>query len=151
MKSLSVQFVRRTLARMKTLTFVDEEVLAAALPKILNVQDPKGLIDRVTAYLEGVAVRMKEAPAPTCAECGEELDAVGRGLARALSVSYQTILQDQRLKDRRSDHRYCSPKCRQKAYRKRVAAKTRPKKRSRHGDTSRITVERINRNDPYEP
>ena len=117
---LSYQFVRRTLARMKVLAQVDDKVLAAALPKILNVREPKGLIDRLVSYLEGVASHMDEPPARTCAECGKELDAKWRELARAAGVSYQTILQDGGFRNPRSDQRYCSPKCRQRAYRQRL-------------------------------
>jgi hypothetical protein len=117
---LSYQFVRCTLARMKTLAQVDDKVLATELPKILNVREPKGLIDRLVSYLEGVASHMEEPPAPTCSECGKELDAKWRELAKAAAVSYQTILQDGGIKNARSDRRYCSPKCRQRAYRRRL-------------------------------
>jgi hypothetical protein len=75
----------------------------------------------VGGYFEDVWQYMKELKPEQkriCAECGDD--------------------SADRLYDR-SDTRYCSAKCRQKAYRKRVTGKASPRTRKRNGTVNRYT------------
>jgi hypothetical protein len=130
--TLSYAFVRRTLARMKMLTEVDVENAAAAMAKMnVCIVDLVSLMD----WLDLVTNAMRKTVVlRTCAECGEPIGLKLMGPGHAEVSKY------------RPDARYCSRKCRQKAYRKRVTAKAQPKKKSRNKDTSHTPGERINGN-----
>jgi len=120
--------VRRTLARMEALTRVNPNFLAEMLAKESPHYMKRLLL--MSLHLELTAGRMNQiAPARKCAACGFPLgfavDEEGLGLERIP----------------RADAHYCSPRCRQKAHRKRrrVAAGTAPattKPSRRNGSSS---------------
>ena len=126
-KTLSHQFARRTLARMTMLTEVDKKQFAAAMSEMKIARTYLYSIGR---WLQEIASLMPQTS--SCAECGEEMTVV--------------ILENTKLLKYRADARYCSRKCRQRAYRKRVTEHTHPKKTSRNKSTSSETGERVSRN-----
>jgi hypothetical protein len=92
--------------------------------------------------------KAEEEAEPRCCECGGNVfnaKNFNRQIAEILGVSPQTIDHDCGTKVRtvRADTRYCSPKCRQRAYRKRkrVTVRHSSSRRKRHaatiGDASR--------------
>jgi hypothetical protein len=95
-----VRYVLRTLARLNGIAHkIDAEDLAPYLRR--------DLLRYLSLYLSDVdEYAGKLPPKRRCFECGHELDC----------FAYKA----------RSDARYCSPRCRQKAHRKRVTARTSP-------------------------
>jgi hypothetical protein len=105
MKQLTRQFLRRTLERMKELAKVDPQEAAAAL-KDMKVRFSDMVLTK--CWLEDVAAIMAKTAVQTCVECGGP-------------VNYKMIAPDHvEVAYGRTDRRYCSPKCRQRAYRKRA-------------------------------
>jgi hypothetical protein len=104
-QTIGLRYVLRTLGRLKRIANkVPAEQLAAALQPHLHSER----LSYLSRYLSDVAEYANQAAKRQCAVCGLELD------SRIYSV--------------RSDARYCSPGCRQKAYRKRVTARASPTK-----------------------
>jgi hypothetical protein len=106
-----MRFALRTLARMHTVASrVDAETLALALlARDKNFSNIVDFILDVREYME-----KHGAPPRQCAECGEPLDG--------------------RFGSYRADARYCSPKCRTRAYRKRTARTSNSNTDASHGD-----------------
>jgi hypothetical protein len=82
----------------------------------------------VGQYLQDVESYYREADAaaePRCAECGRSIYYGKKAIARFSGIDPQTVARDTgtRYAVARSDARYCSAKCRQKAYRNRQAAR----------------------------
>jgi hypothetical protein len=102
-----LRYVLRTLTRLNRIAKkVPAEDLAAALLPHPHRYD---LLLFLATYLNDVeefGLPLAKAQWRRCAECGHELD------CRFYSI--------------RSDAHFCSPKCRQKAYRKRVTARASP-------------------------
>jgi hypothetical protein len=78
---------------------LDDEWLAEGLTALGVARDAVGFVGHC---LVDVAEMMPEDPVPLCAACGTEMD------------------------DARSDRRYCSPRCRQRGHRSRVASRLAP-------------------------
>jgi hypothetical protein len=99
MSEIDVRFVLRTLKRMRQLSMqLTPEALAEILAKLVHPSELNGL----STYLSDVFELMKKQHEHRrCVECGGELDCV---------TSYNV----------RPEARYCSSKCRQRAYRTRV-------------------------------
>lgn len=107
---------------------VDEETLATLLvEKKLRSRDMHSLFYYFFDCWHVMEERERSARAPKliCVECGEPIDASNRLTAdeRALVI---TLTGNLPTVNPRSDIRYCSSKCRQRAYRKRVTAATHP-------------------------
>jgi hypothetical protein len=85
-------------------------------------------VDFIGQFLVDVSDLNRKAEAeaePRCCECGDSIynkKDPNRKIAKLLGVCSATIEQDigQKHSAMRSDARYCSPKCRQRAYRKRA-------------------------------
>ena len=108
-KGVSLGSALRTLARLRTVAHVPAEDLAAALHPHLKAQH----LIALAQYLEGVGKRMwldpkQSATRKKCAVCGSEFE-------------HKILNGGVQLQFVRADARYCSAKCKQKAYRKRVA------------------------------
>jgi hypothetical protein len=111
MKHLSLRAVVRTFTRLRMVAGVPPKDLAAALSPHFKAYH---LVECAT-YLESVAGHMHlSANRKKCALCGSELEHKLKG---SNEMELQFI---------RADARYCSAKCKQKAYRKRVTAVTSP-------------------------
>jgi len=91
----TLQSIRRTLVRLNTVTRYSEEAIAKALLPHVKADQ----IQFLSEYLSDVAelMRKDDVVVRRCAECGDSIPS-------------------------RTDARYCSPRCRQRAYRKRVTA-----------------------------
>lgn len=112
-KQITIESVLRTLTRLQMVRHAPAEDLAAALSPYFKAQH---LIE-VASYLERVGARMyTKQSKKKCAECGGTLDS--------------TIVdgRERQLRFVRADIRYCSVKCKQKAYRKRVMPSRAPVK-----------------------
>jgi hypothetical protein len=105
-RPFSFRFVLRTLARMMAMANqVTAEEFAAGLCELGVPRETPWFL---STYLDEVKHYMPEDPVPTCPECGRDWDHARR------------------------DRRYCSPKCRQRAHRKRVADSKPPQQGSRN-------------------
>jgi hypothetical protein len=128
-KGITLKSVLRTLARLRDVARVPAQDMAEALLPHLKAQH---LIE-VATYLERVGGRMLAQQAnKKCAVCGSPLgiEAVD---GRELKLNFI-----------RADACYCSAKCKQKAYRKRVTAT-----RSLHAmNASRVTAVADTQNSP---
>jgi hypothetical protein len=112
---LTLHTVLRTLARLRKMLGVPPKDLAAALSPHLKAYH---LIE-CAKYLENVGAHMHLSADKKCAECGSGFHNL-------------TGLNEIALRFTRADARYCSAKCKQKAYRKRVTAATSPPMSKRH-------------------
>lgn len=92
---VTAAFVLRTLAHLNRIADarIGHEQLAAFLIRHGVTKDTAGSLGQ---FLTDVAYYMPDDPVPVCAECGGDWD------------------------EARADRRYCSTRCRQRAYRKRV-------------------------------
>jgi hypothetical protein len=116
---LTLQFVLRTLARVQMMTRLDEKLLAEQLIEEYGSGSKAwGIVVSAGDYLEGVAEAIKNKIGhdacyarpggdPNCPQCGEKVE-----------------------RDR-ADARYCSDRCRQRAYRLRLKKRRRTMKRNK--------------------
>jgi len=106
-KVLTVESVLRTLARVEALKTLggDEDVAAALVPQVagMRIQGLGELLDTVASYMKKIQTEHQYDPWPKCIECGED-------------IQYDLTVHEKH----RKDVRYCSGRCRQRAYRKRV-------------------------------
>jgi hypothetical protein len=88
----------------------------------------------VGTSLEGLYHKADAEALPRCCECGNNILTLNGMIAQAFGLSRETIDRDGGEVSRgvRADARYCSPKCRQRAYRKRVMANRSNNGRKRH-------------------
>jgi hypothetical protein len=107
------------------------ESIAAALMEHCSAQERGDAAFAGQVLVDAYETNRKaEAEAePRCCECGDNIldkKISTRTAALILHVHYRTVERDAGVKETklsRADARYCSAKCRQKAYRKRVTAK----------------------------
>ena len=104
-KQLTLRFVLRTLARLRMMTRLDQEQLAKQLmTRRTDVQFLGEYLDTVSAYMKKHG--FKPYPDVNCPECGNKVERDHNGA------------------------RYCSERCRQSAYRKRLISKRKKMKRN---------------------
>jgi len=106
-KPLTVESVLRTVARVKALRKLggDKDVAVALAPHVTGslIQELREFLETVAHYMKKIQTTEQYDPLPKCIECGKD---ISHDL-----TAHETY---------RKDVRYCSPRCRQRAYRKRV-------------------------------
>jgi hypothetical protein len=82
-----------------------------------------------------------------CRQCGKEIRIGNETIAKVLGVTTATVCMDvgQVYERVRANALYCSPACRQKAYRSRVTAKSAQPKRKRNGNGKNCISLRLER------
>jgi hypothetical protein len=106
-KPMTVESVLRTLARVEALGRLGgyEDVAAALSPHVegSRIQALGEFLDTVAHYMKKIQTTEQYDPRPKCIECGDDIE-------------YDLTVHE----NYRKDVRYCSARCRQRAYRKRV-------------------------------
>lgn len=104
-RQLTWPFVLRTLARLNMMTRLDEWLAEEFVAKGVNVQGLGEYLMTVAEYMRGMGFDPNRHPNGNCAHCGEEIGCDHNGA------------------------RYCSSRCRQRAYRLRLNKRGRQLKR----------------------
>jgi hypothetical protein len=99
-----IQHILRTLERLRRLTYYAPEAIAEAISPHFRIQD----VVEAIVHLEDVAKCMDKKMQWKCAECGRDMHA-----------NIDPTNRVRVFRRVRRNARYCSAKCRQKAYRKR--------------------------------
>jgi hypothetical protein len=107
-RQLTLEFVLRTLTRLRMMTRLDTELLAKELlPHRRDVQFLAEYLDDVAEYMMRLGVDPNKHPNGNCAQCGDEIGSNHNGA------------------------RYCSNRCRQRAYRLRMKRRRRAMKHNK--------------------